>query len=203
MAQLCTRNRSYDRSGNGQLSLGEADLLRRAMGKEGRGDEQQRARFIDGAVKMGSTQRMRGVPDPYLFCWIRFQQKPLCSLRNDQRQTAYLKAHHRAEFMAALMSVDNNNTDKVFDYIKDCQNAHIKIVPPDVNQLFGYFNVPAKNRKQLYRTFSLKGVVKKPLKPSLKEKRMEAYFHPLWTVWNNWISTGSTKKYLKPIKCGI
>jgi DNA polymerase-3 subunit alpha len=61
-------------------------------------------------------------------------------------QTAYLKANHRAEYMAALMSIEANNTDKVLTYLNDCRRSGIEILPPDVTASLKGFDVPADNR---------------------------------------------------------
>lgn len=61
-------------------------------------------------------------------------------------QTAYLKANHRAEYMAALMTIEANNTDKVLVYLGDCRRSKIEILPPDVNHSLRGFDVPADRR---------------------------------------------------------
>ena len=61
-------------------------------------------------------------------------------------QTAWLKTHHRAEYMAALMTIESNNSDKVLNYLSDAKAAGIEIGPPNVNESFHDFDVPKDNR---------------------------------------------------------
>ena len=73
-------------------------------------------------------------------------------------QTAWLKAHHRAEYMAALMSIERNNTDKVLLHIGDCKRA-FEVLPPDVNASQANFDVPADERNQIrFGLAAVKGV---------------------------------------------
>ena len=64
-------------------------------------------------------------------------------------QTAYLKAHHRGEYMAALMSIESNNTDKVLLYIGDCRRAGLEVLPPDINESSAAFDVPREHRNRI------------------------------------------------------
>ncbi len=119
----------------GGYSLGEADLLRRAMGKKKAGEmAKQRESFIDGARKMK-------IPDSKAtkvfvimehFAGYGFNKSHSAAYAFIAYQTAYLKAHYPAYFMAALMTVEGNK-DKVVEYIKDCRNMKIKVLPPDIN----------------------------------------------------------------------
>jgi DNA polymerase-3 subunit alpha len=130
-------------------SLGEADLLRRAMGKKKKEEmDKQAIRFLAGAAE-------RDIPEDtarYIFELLAkfagygFNKSHSAAYGLISYQTAWLKAHHRAEFMAALMSIEADNTDKVLTYIQDCQKARLTILPPDVNHSFTAFDVPADAR---------------------------------------------------------
>ena len=142
-------------------SLGEADLLRRAMGKKNVEEmDRQKIRFRDGAVKNGiDAKKAEEIFDLMaFFAGYGFNKSHSAAYGMVAYQTAWLKAHHRAEYMAALMSIDANNTDKLIAYINDCKKGDIEILFPDVNHSYGYFDVPKENRKQIrYGLSAIKG----------------------------------------------
>ena len=133
-------------------SLGEADLLRRAMGKKNVDEmAKQKARFQEGAVKNGIDEKKAGEIFELMefFAGYGFNKSHSAAYGMVAYQTAWLKAHHRSEYMASLMTIDANNTDKLIGYINDCKKYGVEILFPDVNHSFLYFDVPASNRKQI------------------------------------------------------
>ncbi len=143
-------------------SLGEADLLRRAMGKKKKEEmDKQKARFLKGAERNEIDAKLADEVFELLafFAGYGFNKSHSAAYGMISYQTAWLKAHHRAEFMAALMSVESNNTDKILLYIGDCKRAGIEVLPPDVNQSLASFDVPADNRGQIrFGLAAVKGV---------------------------------------------
>ena len=130
-------------------SLGEADLLRRAMGKKKKEEmDKQSIRFLDGASKNQIPAKTAAHIFDLLakFAGYGFNKSHSAAYGIISYQTAWLKAHHRAEFMAALMSIEADNTDKILLYIRDCVRAGLEILPPDVNQSLPAFDVPATAR---------------------------------------------------------
>jgi DNA polymerase-3 subunit alpha len=117
-------------------SLGEADLLRRAMGKK-KPEEmaKQRARFIEGAVQRGFPQKkVEKIFDLMeQFAGYGFNKSHSAAYAFLAFVTAYLKAHYPVDFMAALLTSETGNTGKVVKYINECREMGIKILPPDVN----------------------------------------------------------------------
>jgi DNA polymerase-3 subunit alpha len=143
-------------------SLGEADLLRRAMGKK-KPEEmaKQKSRFMSGAEKNGIDPTKADEIFELLsfFAGYGFNKSHSAAYGLVSYHTAWLKAHHRAEYMAALMSIEAGNTDKVLPYISDCKRAGLEILPPDVNESELRFNVPKANRKQIrFGLSAIKGV---------------------------------------------
>ncbi len=133
-------------------SLGEADLLRRAMGKKKVEEmEKQAVRFHEGAAKNDiPPETAQHIFDLLAkFAGYGFNKSHSAAYGLISYQTAWLKAHHRAEFMAALMSIEADNTDKVLLYIRDCLRARLTILPPDVNHSFTAFDVPADARRTI------------------------------------------------------
>jgi DNA polymerase III subunit alpha len=117
-------------------SLGEADLLRRAMGKK-KPEEmaQQRERFIRGAVERKFPQKkIEKIFDLMeQFAGYGFNKSHSAAYAFLAFVTAYLKAHYPVDFMAALLTSETGNTAKVVKYINECREMEIRILPPDVN----------------------------------------------------------------------
>ena len=118
-------------------SLGEGDLLRRAMGKK-KPEEmaKQRAAFHGGRAREQASPRPQADEIFDLmekFAEYGFNKSHSAAYALISYHTAYLKAHFPSEFMAALISSDIDNTDKVFKYINACRDMDIEVVPPDVN----------------------------------------------------------------------
>jgi DNA polymerase-3 subunit alpha len=132
-------------------SLGGADLLRRAMGKKQKAEmDQQKETFVSGAVGLGRDKKQAEELFDQLafFAGYGFNKSHSAAYGLISYFTAWLKAHHRAEYMSALMTIDSGNTDKVLVYIGDCRRAGLEILPPDINESVRGFDVPADNRKQ-------------------------------------------------------
>ncbi|HXG30440.1 MAG TPA: DNA polymerase III subunit alpha [Thermodesulfobacteriota bacterium] len=123
-------------------SLGEADLLRRAMGKKKPEEmKAQRERFLEGARKKGiSIKKAEEIFDAMeKFAEYSFNKSHSAAYALITYQTAYIKAHYPAEFMAALMSVESGNSDKVISSIAECKEMGIEVLPPDVNESMAGF----------------------------------------------------------------
>jgi DNA polymerase-3 subunit alpha len=117
-------------------SLGDADLLRRAMGKKKLEEmTKQRARFIEGALARGLPQKkVEKIFDLMeQFAGYGFNKSHSAAYAFLAFVTAYLKAHYPIDFMAALLTSETGNTAKVVKYINECREMGIKILPPDVN----------------------------------------------------------------------
>jgi DNA polymerase III subunit alpha len=117
-------------------SLGEADLLRRAMGKKN-ADEmaKQRERFVKGALDRGFPQKkIEKIFDLMeQFAGYGFNKSHSAAYALLAYQTAYLKTHYPVEFMAALLTSVSGSTDDVVKYINECREMGIPVEPPDVN----------------------------------------------------------------------
>jgi DNA polymerase-3 subunit alpha len=118
-------------------SLGEADLLRRAMGKK-KAEEmaKQRARFMQGAAEKNlPVKKVEKVFDLMeQFAGYGFNKSHSAAYAYLAYITAYLKAHYALEFMSALLTSETGNTAKVVKYINECRDMGIRVLPPDVNK---------------------------------------------------------------------
>uniref|UniRef100_C6E357 DNA polymerase III subunit alpha n=1 Tax=Geobacter sp. (strain M21) TaxID=443144 RepID=C6E357_GEOSM len=125
-------------------SLGGADLLRRAMGKK---DAEQMAKerdkFLEGSEKLGlDGKKCAAIFDLMAkFAEYGFNKSHSAAYALVAYQTAFLKAHYPVEFMAALLTEDMGNTDKVIKSIGDCREMGIEVLPPDINESDRSFRV--------------------------------------------------------------
>ena len=117
-------------------SLGEADLLRRAMGKKKKEEmDKQRARFLSGSIDNDIPEERAAEIFDLLakFAAYGFNKSHSAAYGYISYQTAWLKAHYRPEFMAALMTSEAVNTDKLVGYIRDCRAAGVDVRPVCIN----------------------------------------------------------------------
>jgi DNA polymerase-3 subunit alpha len=126
------------------FSLGEADLLRRAMGKK-KADVMaaQKVTFIERATARGiSSKKAEKIFDLMeYFSGYGFNKSHSAAYAMITYQTAYLKCHFKCEFMAALLTSEKGNSDKIVQYIAECHRMGISILPPDVNESENDFTV--------------------------------------------------------------
>jgi DNA polymerase-3 subunit alpha len=121
----------------GGYSLGGADLLRRAMGKKDPAEmAKQKDIFLDGARKNGfDMKKSEAIFDLMAkFAEYGFNKSHSAAYALIAYHTAYLKAHYPVEFLAALLTEDMGNTDKVVKNIADCRGMGIEVLPPDINE---------------------------------------------------------------------
>ncbi|MGH9742666.1 MAG: DNA polymerase III subunit alpha, partial [Candidatus Acidiferrum sp.] len=124
------------------FSLGEADILRRAMGKKKKEEmAAQRAKFIAGCLtnKVSEKKAERIFNLMEEFAGYGFNKSHSCAYALLAYQTAYLKTHYPVEFMAALLTSETGNAEKAVKYINEARGMSISILPPDVNESDLYF----------------------------------------------------------------
>jgi len=140
-------------------SLGEADLLRRAMGKKIRAEmEKQRAIFVDGAMKNGVPKGQADTIFDLLakFADYGFNKSHAAAYALVSYHTAYMKAHYPVEFLAASMTLEIHNTDKLSEFRAEAQRLGIKVEAPSVNRSGATFEVA--DGTIFYALAGLKGV---------------------------------------------
>ena len=141
-------------------TLGAADLLRRAMGKKNAQEmAQQRSIFVDGAVARAVPERQAAHIFDLMekFAGYGFNKSHSAAYALLSYQTAWLKAHYPAAFMAAVLSSDMDKTDKVVTLIDECAAIALEVEPPDVNRSAHRFTVSGE-RKIRYGLGAVKGV---------------------------------------------
>jgi DNA polymerase III subunit alpha len=140
-------------------SLGEADLLRRAMGKKIKAEmDAQRARFVSGAVERGVAEADAVMVFDLVakFASYGFNKSHAAAYALVAYQTAYLKANHPVEFLAASMTLDMGNTDKLSEFRLEARRLGIEVRAPDVNRSGVGFEVA--DGRIAYALAALKGV---------------------------------------------
>ncbi len=162
-------------------TLGGADLLRRAMGKK-KPEEmaKQRSVFVSGAVARGVREQQATHIFDLMekFAGYGFNKSHSAAYALLSYQTAWLKAHYPAAFMAAVLSSDMDKTDKVVTLIDECANMGQKVLPPDVNESVYAFKVagPASIR---YGLGAIKGVGASAVEAIIEERKLRGPFGSL------------------------
>ncbi len=132
------------------FSMAEADVLRKAMGKKiPELLAKQKEKFIDGCVKNNIHEELAQQIFSFIepFAGYGFNRSHAACYALIGYQTAFLKAHWPVEFMAALLTADQQNTDRIAIEIDECRRMGIKIMPPDINESYGSFTVVTSGTK--------------------------------------------------------
>jgi DNA polymerase III subunit alpha len=141
------------------FTAGEADILRRAMGKKKRAElEKQKEKFVTGAIKNGIKKDVAN----YVFTKIEpfadygFNKSHAVAYAFIAFQTAYLKTYHKEEFIAASMSTTLTNTSKLREYVEELKRLKIEVIRPSINNCFAEFK--AETNKIFYGLGAIKSV---------------------------------------------
>jgi DNA polymerase-3 subunit alpha len=156
-------------------SLGDADILRRAMGKKKASEmAKQRLVFVDGASKRGVSDELANYIFDQMetFAGYGFNKSHSAAYALISYQTAWLKAHYPAAFMAAVLSADMDSTDKIAELINECRKMKIDILPPDINHSSHAFkNTDLQSIR--YGLGAIKGIGKAAIEYIEKERDSE------------------------------
>ncbi|MEO6581163.1 MAG: DNA polymerase III subunit alpha [Sphingomicrobium sp.] len=162
-------------------SLGEADLLRRAMGKKIQSEmNEQRARFVSGAaandIAPAKANELFDLIDK--FAGYGFNKSHAAGYALIAYQTAWLKVHHPAIFFAASMSFDMAQTDKLGLFVEDIRRSGLECLPPDINASQAAFSVEEKpdGLAVRYALGALKGVGEKAMEALVSERQANGPF---------------------------
>ncbi len=162
-------------------SLGEADLLRRAMGKKKKEEmDQQKARFASGAAANGvDADRAEFIFEMVAkFAGYGFNKSHAAAYAVIAYQTAWLKANAPVEFFAASMSLDLSNTDKLAIFAQDARRFGVTIRPPDVNRSSADFEV--ENGEVLYALGAIRNVGEQAMAHVAEVRRTGGAFQDLF-----------------------
>ena len=163
-------------------TLGGADLLRRAMGKK-KPEEmaQQRSVFVTGAEERGVNPKLAADIFDLIekFAGYGFNRSHSAAYALIAYQTAWLKAHYPAAFMAAVLSSDMDKTDKVVTMMAECRDMKLNILPPDINRCEYHF-VPVDDATILYGLGAIKGLGAAAIETIMQERHREGPFKDLF-----------------------
>ena len=161
-------------------SLGEADLLRRAMGKKIQSEmDAQRARFVEGCARNDiSSDKASELFDTIdKFAGYGFNKSHAAGYALIAYQTAWLKAHHRPEFYAASMSFDMAQTDKLALFVEDMRRGEVECLPPCINSSDARFTVESESVR--YALGALKNVGEKAMEALVEDRQARGGFKSL------------------------
>ncbi|MBH97733.1 MAG: DNA polymerase III subunit alpha [Rhodospirillaceae bacterium] len=162
-------------------SMGGADLLRRAMGKKKPEEmEKQRSIFLKGSQKQSIDEVIAGKIFDLMekFAGYGFNKSHSAAYALIAYQTAWLKAHYPADFMASVLTADMDNTDKLFILKYDCSQNGIKLEIPDINSSFFEFTA-IDTHSILYGLGAIKGVGQRVVEDIVKERNANGIFTDL------------------------
>ncbi|MBT3704815.1 DNA polymerase III subunit alpha [Candidatus Peregrinibacteria bacterium] len=161
------------------FSLGEADILRKAVGKKiPKLLAEQRDKFVTGSVEQGHKEKFakevfEKVIEP--FAGYGFNKAHAACYGLIAFQTAYLKAHYPTQFMTALMCSDYGDTDRIVLEINECEEMGINVLPPSINESFANFTA-VEEKKVRFGLMAIKGVGEGPVKEIINTRKLGGPF---------------------------
>ena len=153
------------------FTAGEADILRRAMGKKKKAElDKQKERFINGALKNGITKDVANFVFTKIepFAQYGFNKSHAAAYALIAYQTAYLKTYHKEDFIAATMSTELTNTSKLREFVEELKRLNIEIIRPSINKSFAEFQ--AIDGKLFYGLGAIKSVGFEAISNIVKER---------------------------------
>lgn len=188
-------------------SLGRSDLLRRAMSKK-KADVMNKEREIflhgdgeeiKGCIKNGIDEATANqiFDDMMDFAKYAFNKSHAAAYAVVAYQTAYLKTYYKVEFMAALMTSVMENTSKITGYMETCKKMNIKVLPPDINQGFSYFD--AHDNEIIFGLAAIKNVGKNVVERIVEEREKGGKFKSLTEFYNRMESKDTNKRSIESL----
>ena len=185
-------------------SMGEADILRRAMGKKDPEEmSKQRERFVEGAVKNKIDADTAGEIFDQMETFARygFNKSHSAAYALVSYQTAYLKTHYPVEFMAGLLTSEMGDTDKVIKNLAECREKNIVVLPPDINESSADFTPVGE--KIRFGLAAVKNVGEKAVEVILQSRAEEGAFNSIFDFCRRVDLTAVNRRVLESlIKCG-
>jgi len=182
------------------FSLGQADLLRKAMGKKDRQImEEQRVLFVEGALTRGYDEIKANAIFDYIepFARYGFNKSHSVAYALLAYQTAWLKVHHPRHFMAALLTSEMDKTDNVVKFVSEMSQMGIRLLPPDINESNYSFTVVGKHIR--FGLGAIKGVGQGAIESILENRRRIGRFKDLLEFCENADLRSCNKKVLEAL----
>jgi DNA polymerase-3 subunit alpha len=159
------------------FTAGEADILRRAMGKKKKAElDKQKERFINGALKNGIAKDVANFVFTKIepFAQYGFNKSHAAAYALIAYQTAFLKTYYKEDFIAATMSTELTNTSKLREFVEELKKLKIKIIKPSINKCFSDFK--AINGKIVYGLGAIKNVGYEAISNIINEREKNGTF---------------------------
>jgi len=189
------------------FSLSEADVLRKAVGKKIKSLLiAQREKFITGAIKNGVEKKIAEKIWEWIlpFASYGFNRSHSVAYGIISYQTAYLKAHFPIEFMAALLTSEKTDVERIAFLIDECKNMGIEVLPPDINESFRNFSVIPGKEKIRFGLLAIKNVGSNVVEAIIKEREKGGHFNSFSDFILRIESKDLNKKSLESlIKAGV
>ncbi|MDD5527724.1 MAG: DNA polymerase III subunit alpha [Patescibacteria group bacterium] len=192
------------------FTMGEADVLRKAVGKKiAKLLAEQKEKFVEGCMKKGVPKELGEQVFSFIepFAGYGFNRSHAACYAMIGYQTAYLKAHYPAEFMAALLTSDQQDIDRIAIEIEECRNMGIKVLSPDINESFASFTV-VKDEKtgEEFIRFGLnavKNVGEHIVEVVIEERKTNGRYKDIFDLLERIVDRDMNKKSLESLaKCG-
>ena len=161
------------------FSAGEADILRRAMGKKRAELEKQKERFVNGAIKNGIKKDLAN----YIFTKIEpfaeygFNKSHAAAYALIAYQTAYLKTYYKEEFIASTMSTELTNTSKLREFVDELKRLKVEVIRPNINDCYADFKT--SENQIFYGLSAIKNVGNEAIKNLVREREKKGKFQSL------------------------
>jgi len=181
---------------------GEADTLRKAMGKKIAAlMKKMRVKFIEGSVKNGVKEKVaiKIFYDLENFSQYAFNKSHAACYALITYQTAYLKAHFPSAFMAALMTSDYGNIDRIAIEIDECRRMGLEVLPPDINESFAEFAVVKDSGKIRFGMKAIKNVGMGIIEAIIKAREEEGNFTSIIEFLNRVEAKEVNKKVMESL----
>ena len=185
-------------------SLGDADLLRRAMGKKKVSEMvKHRSIFVDGSIKKGVSEKVANdlFDQMVLFAEYCFNKSHSTAYGAVTYQTAFLKAHFPIAYMAALLTVNSGSTDKMQRYISNCYSMGIEVISPSIN--FSGVDFTIKNNQILFGLSAIKNLGDSAIRNIIENRNLQGAFKSLLDICDRLPSNILNRRNLESlIHCG-
>ena len=186
------------------FTAGEADILRRAMGKKKAELDKQKERFISGAINNGISKDVANFVFTKIepFAQYGFNKSHAAAYALIAYQTAYLKTYYKEDFISATMSTELTNTSKLREFVEELKRLNIEIIKPSINECFAEFK--AINEKIFYGLGAIKNVGFEAISNIIKERENNGKFKSLIDFINRVNSKDVNKLQLEGLtKAGV
>ena len=189
------------------FTLAEADILRKAIGKKIRKLLMaQKEKFIEGMRK----NQFREDIGQQIWYWIEpfasysFNRSHAAAYATIAYQTAYLKAHFPAEFMAALLTSERNDIERIGFLIAECRKMGLEVLPPDINESFTYFSVVPKKNQVRFGLSAIKNVGSNIVEIIVSERKARGHYTSIQNFISRVSSNDLNKKSMESlVKAGV